>query len=117
MAFVVNGVSIWPGLIRVSDTGAFSSSSSMRRDSVKPLMECLDAQYIPCSGTARSDTSLPRLINAPPCAFKCGSAASEPCTTPQKFTSNNCLLSASAFSSSRPYIPVPASLTQVSKPP
>ena len=72
------------GLISVAATPAPSVCSSMRRASVKPLIACLLAQYIPWSGQATFDATLPRLINTPRDAFRCGSAASEPWTTPQK---------------------------------
>ena len=39
------GVSIEAGLIKVTEIGAPSASSSMRRPSVNDLMACLEAQY------------------------------------------------------------------------
>ena len=39
-----NGVSIAAGLTRVTETGASSSSSSMRRASVNPFTACLLAE-------------------------------------------------------------------------
>ena len=62
----MHGVSIAPGLISVTETGAPSASTSMRSASVKPFTACLEAEYMPCSGTARSETTLPMLISAPP---------------------------------------------------
>ncbi len=96
------GVSTAVGWLRVIETGALSTSSiSTRRASVNPLTACLEAEYIPCSGTTASETSLPTLISAPPC-LRWGRAASEPLTTPQKLVSNNRRLSSSVTSSRRP---------------
>ena len=79
MALTVNGVLICAGLISVTETGAPSSSSSIRRASVKPLIANLVAEYAPCSGTERSDTSLPRLMMAPPPdRLSCFAASREP---------------------------------------
>jgi hypothetical protein len=43
-AFAKNGVSMLPGLRRVTEMGAPSSSSSIRSESVNPLMACFAAQ-------------------------------------------------------------------------
>src|SRR5690606_39311807 len=59
-------VSMEPGFTSVTEMPASSCSNSMRSASVKPLMACLEAEYIPCRGMAVSETSLPRLIMAPP---------------------------------------------------
>jgi hypothetical protein len=64
-------VSIAAGLISVTEIGAPSFSSSMRSESVKAFTACLEAAYMPCSGTARSDSSLPRLMMAPPPRASC----------------------------------------------
>src|SRR3954471_13887898 len=69
---------------------------------------------MPSSGTYAPDTSLPMLISAPPCFFRCGSAAREPFTRPQKLMSKRRRASSSLTSSRRAYRPRPASFTQVS---
>jgi hypothetical protein len=53
----------------------------------------------------------------PPRSRIARTAARQPWTTPQKLTSNSRRLSASDISVVRPYIPMPALFTQVSRPP
>lgn len=96
-------MSVAVGCTRTIETGLPATcSSSTRSASVKPFTACLEAEYIPCNGMTASDTSLPTLTSTPPLARRNGNAASEPLTTPQKFTSNKRRLSASETSSRRP---------------
>lgn len=101
----------------VTETGTWSTSSSARRASVNPLTACLLAEYMPWSGMARSDATLPRLTIAPPRCRRCRAATSDPYTSPQKFVSNSRRESSSATSSSFPKMDTPASFTHVSNPP
>ena len=50
---------------------------------------CFDAEYVPCNGTARSDTMLPMLMSTPPLRRMKRTAVRQPCTTPQKFVSKS----------------------------
>jgi len=54
---------------------------------VNPLTACFEAEYMPMSGTARSDTFDPTLMIAPPYrpprVRMCRAASSDPYTTPQ----------------------------------
>ena len=60
------------------ETGTFSSINSRRSASVKPLMACLVVAYMLWMGKAKSDATLPRLINAPPRLRSVFSAVVEP---------------------------------------
>ena len=72
-------MSIALGLIGVTEIGAPSSFSSMRSASVKPFTACLVAEYMPCSGSAMSEATLPTLtIAPPPFALRYLAAISEP---------------------------------------
>jgi hypothetical protein len=77
------GVSMPDGLMSVTAIGAPSCSSSMRRPSVKAFTACLVAEYCVCRIMARSESTEPTLMIAPPLGMRWRAATSEPLTTPQ----------------------------------
>ena len=71
-------MSIADGLISVTETGAPSRSSSMRSPSVKAVTACFEAEYWVWRIMARSDSTLPVLMIAPPRLLSVRAAMSEP---------------------------------------
>ena len=67
-----------PGFSSVTTTGAPSASTKTRNSSVKAFTACFEAEYTPCSATARCDSVEPTLISAPPPRRSTFRAAREP---------------------------------------
>jgi len=70
-----------PGLTSVTTVGTFSIKSSMRRESMNPLIACFEAAYAPRSGTPKSAVTEATVMNAPPRRW--GMAIELAFTTPQ----------------------------------
>ena len=71
---------------------------------------------MPWMNTDTSDSTLPRLMSAPPCCLRYLMALSKLLTTPHKLMSDSYLKSLGLPYSSLPHMPTPTLLTHISKP-
>ena len=78
-----NGVSMPDGLIRVTDTGAESASSSILSVPMNALTACLVAAYAPSMGAGMSAAIDATVMMAPPFSRRCRTATVAPLTTPK----------------------------------